>query len=314
MISAFVRTFIFLPLFNLLMYIYAALPGHNFGLAIILFTVVVRLALWPLLKKQLHQQKAIRELQPEIAKIKKKAKGDKQQEAAMLMELYKEREVNPLSSIGTLLIQLPILITLFIMLRNLLGAGGEDLVRQLQENSYGFVASQGSVSEVISNPELFNPTFFGINLRESSVLLAVLAGAGQFAQSRGLQPKDDDAKKLRDILRDAKEGKVTPQAEQTAAVARSATGFLPLMTVFFALNLPSALALYWAVSSSIATIQQKIALNEEVSILGQSVPLTKAKEPKKKKATTKTTVRIIEEKTPKKKKSSKPRKKGRSSK
>ena len=64
-------TFIVQPIFNLLVFIYALIPGHNFGLAIILFTVVVRLLMWPLVKKQLHQAKAMRKLQPELKKIKR---------------------------------------------------------------------------------------------------------------------------------------------------------------------------------------------------------------------------------------------------
>ena len=64
------------PIFNLLVLIYGLLPGHNFGLSIILFTIVVRLLMWPLVKKQLHQAKAMRELQPELKRIKKAAKGN----------------------------------------------------------------------------------------------------------------------------------------------------------------------------------------------------------------------------------------------
>ena len=80
-------TLIFQPIFNLLVLIYALLPGHNFGVAIILFTIIVRLLMWPLVKRQLHQAKAMRELQPEIKRVKAEAKGDRQKESAMLMEL-----------------------------------------------------------------------------------------------------------------------------------------------------------------------------------------------------------------------------------
>ncbi|HIA92205.1 TPA: membrane protein insertase YidC [Candidatus Saccharibacteria bacterium] len=263
------RTILLLPLFNALFVIYALLPGNNFGWSIVIFTLLIRVLLWPLLKKQLHQQKAMKELQPEIAKIKKKSKGDKQKEAAMLMELYKEREINPLASLGTLIIQLPILITLFVMLRGLLDVEGAALAEQIANNAYGFVAELGFVERLINNPELFDPTFFGIHLRDPNIVLAVLAGLSQFAQSKGLQPKSDDAKTLRQILQDAKDGKATDQAEQTAAVARSASLFLPILTVVFALNLPSALALYWLTSSFVATIQQRVALNEEVSLLSK---------------------------------------------
>src|SRR5277367_999048 len=110
-------TIIIQPIFNLLVLIYAILPGHNFGLAIIIFTIVVRLLMWPLVKKQLRQAKAMRELQPEIKRIKKAAAGNRQKESMMVMELYKEREVSPFGSIGTLIIQLVILIGLYSGLR-----------------------------------------------------------------------------------------------------------------------------------------------------------------------------------------------------
>ena len=63
------------PLFNLLVLVLAIIPGHNFGLALIVFTILFRLALWPLVKKQLHQAKKMRKLQPELKKIKKLANG-----------------------------------------------------------------------------------------------------------------------------------------------------------------------------------------------------------------------------------------------
>jgi YidC/Oxa1 family membrane protein insertase len=105
-------TIIVRPIFNLLVFIYTILPGHDFGLALIIFTVVIRLLMWPLVKKQLRQARAMRELQPEIKRIKKAAAGNKQKESKMVMELYKEREISPFGSIGTLIIQVIILIGL----------------------------------------------------------------------------------------------------------------------------------------------------------------------------------------------------------
>jgi len=80
-------TFLVKPLFNLLAGIYGVLPLHDLGLAIVVLTILVRLALWPLINKQLHSQRAIQELQPEMARIKKEAKGDKQLESKLVMEL-----------------------------------------------------------------------------------------------------------------------------------------------------------------------------------------------------------------------------------
>src|SRR3954468_2193892 len=93
------------PLFNLLVFIYAILPGHNFGLALIIFTIIIRLLLWPLVKKQLHQAKAMRKLQPDIKRIKQATKGNRQKESQMLMELYKEKGIIPFATFPILIVQ-----------------------------------------------------------------------------------------------------------------------------------------------------------------------------------------------------------------
>ena len=113
MIANIFTTIIVQPIFNLLVLIYSILPGHNFGLAIILFTILVRLLMWPLVKKQLHHARAMRELAPELKKIKKAAGGDRQKESQLTMELYKEKEINPFASLGLVILQIPIFIGLY---------------------------------------------------------------------------------------------------------------------------------------------------------------------------------------------------------
>jgi YidC/Oxa1 family membrane protein insertase len=113
-------TFIVQPLFNLLVLIYAILPGHNFGFSLIIFTVVIRLLLWPLVRKQLHQARAMRKLQPEMKKIKEQTKGNKQKEQQMLLELYKERGINPVGTLPILAVQFIVLIGLYSGLRKVI--------------------------------------------------------------------------------------------------------------------------------------------------------------------------------------------------
>src|ERR1700744_6417028 len=113
MLANIFTTIIIQPIFNLLVLIYALIPGHNFGLSIIIFTIIVRLLMWPLVKKQLRQVKVMREIQPELKRIKKAANGNRQQESLMMMELYKERGISPFGSIGLLILQIPILIALY---------------------------------------------------------------------------------------------------------------------------------------------------------------------------------------------------------
>ena len=75
------------PLFNLLMLLYALVPGGDFGVSIILFTILLRIVMYPLVKRQLHQTKAMRKLQPELERIKRQTKGNRQLQGVQMMEL-----------------------------------------------------------------------------------------------------------------------------------------------------------------------------------------------------------------------------------
>lgn len=92
---------------------------NNWGLAIILFTLLIRLALHPLNKKQITSMKSMQAIQPEIEKLKKKYKDDQQTFQLKTMELYKEKGINPAAGCLPLLIQMPILIALYQSIRGL---------------------------------------------------------------------------------------------------------------------------------------------------------------------------------------------------
>jgi YidC/Oxa1 family membrane protein insertase len=133
------------PIFNLLVFIYDVIPGGDFGLSIILFTIIVRVSLWPLVKKQLHSTKALKAIQPDIKKIREKFKGNKQKEAEQLMELYKERGISPLGSIGVMFLQLPILLALFAGIRAF------ERPTRLVELPYEFLVTNQRTDEILSN-------------------------------------------------------------------------------------------------------------------------------------------------------------------
>ena len=76
------------PIFNILVLIYSAIPGADFGIALIIFTIVVRFLMYPLLKKQLHQSRAMQKMQPELKKIQKQYKDNRQMQGMAMMELY----------------------------------------------------------------------------------------------------------------------------------------------------------------------------------------------------------------------------------
>lgn len=264
------QTLIVQPIFNLLALIYAVIPGHDFGISVIIFTIIVRLSLWPLLRKQLHQTRLMRQMQPEIKKIKAQTKGDKQRESQLLMELYKERGVNPFGSIGVLFLQLPILIGLFRGLRLL--AENKDTILNL---TYSWVQNIGWMHQVQMDISKFDETLLGIvDLTRSGfgelgaywpvIALAALAGLLQFFQSSQLMPRSADARGLREILRSESQGKKADQSEINAAVGRGARFLFPAITFLFASSVPGALALYWATGSAVALIQQRSILTGDV--------------------------------------------------
>jgi YidC/Oxa1 family membrane protein insertase len=262
-------TIIVQPIFNLLVLIYALIPGHNFGLAIIIFTIIVRLLMWPLVKKQLRQAKAIRELQPEIKKIKAATKGDRQKESQLTMELYKEREVNPFASLGVALIQVPILIGLYSGLKRIV-----DDPHQVVSFSYSFLHHLPWMETIAHDITKFDDSLFGaVNLTRTAVedtgiywaaMLIVIASAiAQYFQTKQLLPQDPEARSLRKILSEAGGGKQADQSEVNAAVSRSTQYMVPILIFVVALRLAVALPLYWLVGSLVAYIQQSKVLKAD---------------------------------------------------
>lgn len=142
------------PLFQTLVWLYKYIG--DFGLAIIVLTIIIRIILYPLNRKSLKMQKAMTALQPEIKKMQEQHKNDKVKQAETMMSLYKKHKVNPLSGFLPMLIQLPILIALFKV----------------------FV-------DLSKNSGLIDPMFLNIiDLSHRSVILSLLAGATQFWQSK----------------------------------------------------------------------------------------------------------------------------------
>jgi YidC/Oxa1 family membrane protein insertase len=263
-------TLIVQPIFNLLVLIYALLPGHNFGLSLIIFTIVIRILLWPILKKQLHQAKAMRALQPEIKKVKAASKGDRAKESQMLMELYKERGINPFATFPTLIVQLIILIGLYSGLRRVINDP-----HQLVSFAYPSLQHLHWMKQLAHNIHLFDNTLFGVvNLSRSALpkgggvywpaLLIVTGSAvAQYYQSKQLLPQGKDQRGLRAILKEAGSGKQADQSEVNAAVGQTTRYLIPVMIFVFTVSLASALSLYWFVGGIVAFIQQSLVLRRD---------------------------------------------------
>ncbi|MDO9399290.1 MAG: YidC/Oxa1 family membrane protein insertase [bacterium] len=217
------------PILNLLVFLYNIIPGHDIGLAIIVLTILIKLAFLPLSKKAIESQKALQEIQPKIEALKKEYANDKEKMGKEMMNLYKEEKVSPFSSCLPLLIQLPFLWAVFLVFQD--GLSGKGL-----DNVYGF----------IYRPEAINYISLGIiNLAKPNVVLAILAGLAQFWQA-----------KMMITTRPAIKGEGSKDEDMMAIMNKQMLYFMPALTVFFCLSFPGGLALYWLITTVLAALQQ----------------------------------------------------------
>jgi YidC/Oxa1 family membrane protein insertase len=223
------NTIFYQPIFNLLVWFYNILPGHDIGLAIILITVVIKLILYPLSLKSIKSQKALQDLQPQLAALKEKHKDNQQDLAKATMELYKQQKISPFSSCLPLLIQFPFLIAVYQVFRQ--GLTNKQNLAIL----YSFV----------QNPGLINPVSFGVlDLSKPNWVLAVLAGLSQYWVSKMLITK-----KQPNVPTAKDEG-------MTAIMNKQMVYFMPAITVFIGLSLPGGLTLYWFITTVLTGVQQ----------------------------------------------------------
>ncbi len=229
---------IYYPLFNLLVFFYN-IAGQDIGIAIVLLTLLVRFILYPINTKAIKSQKQLQEIQPEMKKVQAKYKDDKEKQAKALMELYQRNKVNPMSGCFPILIQFPILIALYWVFLN--GFKDESLV---------------IVYSFITNPGHIDPISLGfIDLSEINIVLAVIAGILQYFQTKMLMVNKKDEKEEK-----KEEKKEKTAEEKTQDFAQSMTKqmiyLMPILTFVFAMSFPSGLALYWAVTTLFAIVQQ----------------------------------------------------------
>lgn len=220
------------PLFNVFFvtffFIYDHIAFGDFGVAIILLTLVVRIVLYPLFHKGMYHQTAMQRIQPKIKEIQNRHKGDMQKQTEALWELYREHKVNPFSGFLFLLIQLPVFIAMYGLIRGFTGKTALPL--------YAYVTAR---------PEI-NQMFLGlINMHERNILLIAIAAIFQYIQ--GSYSLALSGKKAKDV------GDEPSAAEQ---VGRNMTYIMPGMTVVILWNFPSALALYWAATAAFSIVQQ----------------------------------------------------------
>jgi len=245
------------------------MPWNDFGLAIIVFTIIVRMLMYPLVRRQLHQTKMMRKLQPKLKQIKKEANGNRQVEAMRMMELYKQHGVSPFRSIGILLVQLPIFIGLYHAIQ--IFTQHRDSIAKY---TYDPLESLASIQHLIQHPDQFNQSLLGVvDLSRHAlgnhgvdillVMLAVLSAITQYIMSRQTMPHVESKKGFGAIMKEAADGKQADQSEINAAVMQKMIKFMPIMMFFIMLGLPGAIALYYTVSNLVAVAQQSYLLHKD---------------------------------------------------
>ena len=243
------RTFVTKPLLNLLILIASLTPGYNLGVSIIILTLAVKFLLFVPTQHALEGQKRLQAVQPKIDKLREKHKNDPQKMNQEMLELWKREKINPLQSCLPMLLQFPVLIGLFFVIRD-----GSTL--ELSQHLL-----YGSYQEL---PWTFGTQFLGFDLLVPSIyVMPPLLVAMQFFQlklsfaiAKKKQEKKDDGKKNK------KQKAEEPSMQQTQQKVMQYV--LPLMIGVFAFQFPAAVSLYWAVSTVFAIGQQVVVNRKEI--------------------------------------------------
>lgn len=219
------------PMINVLIVLSNYLAG-SFGLTIIVLTVIIRGAMYPLTMKQLRASKAMQSIQSQVAELKKKYAKDKQQLAKEQMKLYKESGMNPLGCLLPMLIQFPVWIALYQSIIRVLAMAPEDFLN-LSQHLY---SAWPAVFSLVPLERSF--LWLDLALSDRWILLPILVGGTMWVQQKMMMSPTADPKQQ--------------------AQSQMMLWMMPLMFAFLTLTFPSGLALYWVTSNVISIVMQYV--------------------------------------------------------
>jgi len=218
------NTLLIEPLTTALVFFYNLL-GQDLGLAIIALTVGLRILLFPLTLPSLRSAKIQREIQPELAKLKKKYKNDKQKQAMAQMELFKEKGVNPFAGCLPQILQLVILIALYrVFISNL---------------------SNGALNHHF--------LLWDLSVKDPYFIIPLLAAGSQFLLSKMMLP---GVSQEHEAAHESKE----KEQDFASSLQRQNLFLFPILTLVLGFQFPAGLMLYWFVSSAIQVLQQWVVM------------------------------------------------------
>lgn len=258
-ISTIFNTLLVFPFINLLLlfynvFIFLHIPGP-LGWSIIAITIIIRIALNPIMNKQYDSTRKMQELKPQIEKLQKKYKNDKQRIQQEQMRLYKEHGVNPVGGCLPLLLQMPIIYALFAVFRQVLQSEStQEVVMKLNEIAY----------LPFLHIDSLDLTFFGVNLalkpnqwQEYGVwllLIPVITAVLTFIQSKRMTGMQAQSKSQQNQKGVAKKDEKQSAEDAAASMQKQMIYIMPLMIGFFAYSFALGLSLYWNVSTLVAII------------------------------------------------------------
>jgi YidC/Oxa1 family membrane protein insertase len=234
----FFKITLFVPLYNLLILITSILPGADLGLAIIILTILVKIVIFPLYKTSVMTQIKMKAVEPKIKEIKEKYKTNVTEQSRLLMELYKQEKINPLSSFIVLFIQIPIIISLFYVFKG------------------SFVIQKDLIYSFVAIPQHINTVFLGlINLTAGhNYVLAFLTGVTQYLQVQLSLPKR---------AKNETKSKGPSLGEDLAkSMDLQMRYVMPVLTAFIAFTLPAAISLYWVTSNVFSSIYEVVVIKK----------------------------------------------------
>jgi YidC/Oxa1 family membrane protein insertase len=237
MFSSLWHTFFYNPIYNGLVFFIDVVPTADVGIAIILVTIVVKLIVFPLSKKATRTQMIMKRIQPELNKLKEKYKDDRQKQAEKMMEIYRENDINPLSGLGLILIQLPLIFALYWIFFK----GGLPEINTLI--LYPFIPV----------PDLVNMEFIGlVDMAGRSMILAAAAGITQYYQISLTLPKIAE-----------KKDNATLKEDLARSFQLQMKYVMPAFVFMVAYFISAAVALYW-LTSNIFAIGQEFVIRKQV--------------------------------------------------
>lgn len=245
------HTFVFQPIYNLIIFLVDVFPGADFGLSIVVATIIIKSLFIPLSRKQIESQKQMQEIQPKLKEIQERYKDDKERQSREVMAFYKESGVNPLMGCLPLVVQIIFLIAIYRVILNI--------------SDSGFVPDASVLYSFVSDPGSLSRSFHGVDLAAPSIVFAVLAAVGQFYQTKMLSGGKKEESPVKEVEKKSKKGKRSATSEvkepDFATVMNKQMLYIgPAMTLFIGIQFPAALSLYWLVSTVFAIAQQYFVL------------------------------------------------------